>query len=614
MSKHTTDRGVNNSLRGFFERILKPYISNLFTSEATDASGRYKMDYVGTYGSLAVFKKNIPAWDQGYNNENGSKFIIERNKQVVFDSSITSGNAKSPFIKKAPPENAKNFSTLNAQLSDYAFPLGLDSYNSSNVFINPGDGSAQNVFSISRSSNTETYDGEVLPIGSIKINNVFNFKTFKGYSTGYISGCSNAYYFSTVEDRPENCGLYGFTSTESFTLKERILDIAKVREKLVEVLETTDEELETKITSIRILDAAHCVHTGHYTSSFNAYCMLLEVNKNKLVSIYSYIQTSNATFSDNVKQIDVFDIPSQVEFAQFRADAFSCYTYNSYDTDRYGQVFFRTYLETPIVTTDNHVYRFVFDPQYDTVNETTSTGKIHTVVKAADKATVTFQEVDLGDFTFNGAIDIINCEAEIHGKDYANYDFRRGNSYVATSEGLILFNTLSNSRQVTSVTVFKPEILDGFTANIIRSSNNSKIIKIRGNQGEYSGFLAVSSTYNDLSWTYSYYSPDGIHWFSVSNGWNKLQYILSSYSDGLSIYGSEFVSNRDLRVGEISSETLTGGDYNKTMEFVFYSKKEINKLNLELNNYYSYGNSEVEAFYLIEAKKVGKTMPEIKRK
>ena len=614
MSKHTTDRGVNNSLRGFFERVLKPYISNLFTSEATEASGRYKMDYVGTYGSLAVFKKKIPTWDQGYNNDNGGKFVIERNKQVVFDSSTISGNAKKPFTKSTLPENVKNFSTLNAQLSDYAFPLGLDSYNSSNVFINPGDGSTQNVFSISRSSNTETYDGEVLPIGSIKINNVFNFKTFKGYSTGYVSGCSNAYYFSTVEDRPENCGLYGFISTESFTLKERILDIAKLREKLVEVLETTDEELETKITSIRILDAAHCVHTGHYTGDFDAYCMLLEVNKNKLVSIYSYIQTSNATFSDNVKQVDVFDIPNQVEFAQFRADAFSASNYNSYDTDRYAQVFFETYLETPIVTTDNHVYRFVFDPKYYTSSETTSSGKYHTIVKVADKATVTFQEVDLGDFTFNGAIDIINCEAEIHGKDYGNYDFRRGNSYVATSKGLILFNTLSNSRQVTSVTVFKPEILDGFTDNIIRSTNNSKILKIRGSQGTYSGFLAVSSTYNNLSWTYSYYSPDGIHWFSISNGWNKLQYTLSSYSDGLSIYGSEFVSNRDLRVGEINSETLMGGDYNKIMEFVFYNKKEINKLNLELNNYYSYGNSGLEAFYLIEANKVGKFMPEIKRK
>jgi hypothetical protein len=610
MSKHTTDRGVNNSLRGFFERVLKPYISNLFTSEATDASGRYKMDYVGTYGNLAVFKKKIPAWDQGYNNDNGSKFVIERNKQVIFDSSTISGNTKKPFVRKAVPENAKNFSTLNSLLSDYAFPLNTS--NDNNIFINPGDGSTQNVFSISRSSNTETYDGEVLPIGSIKINNVFNLRSFKGYST---TGYSKGYYFSTIEDRPENCGLYGFASAESFALKERILDIAQLREKLVEVLETTDEELETKITSIRILDVAHCVHTGYYTSPFKAYCMLLEVNKNKLVSIYSYIQTSGATFSDNVKQIDVFDIPSQVEFAQFRADAFSCYTYNSYDTDRYGQVFFGTYLETPIVTTDNHVYRFVFDPIYDTVNETTSTGKNHTVVKAADKATVTFQEVDLGDFTFNGAIDIINCEAEIEGKDYANYDYRRGNSYVATSKGLILFNTLSNSRQVTSVTVFKPEILNGFTVeNIIRSTNNSKIIKIRDTQGAYAGFLAVSSTYNNLSWTYSYYSPDGIHWFDIGSGTNKLQYTLYSYSSEIALYGPDFVSNKDLRGESINLETLMGGDYNKFMQFVFYNKKEVNKLNLDLNNSYSYGNSEVEAFYLIEARVVGKFMPEIKRK
>jgi hypothetical protein len=57
-----------------------------------------------------------------------------------------------------------------------------------------------------------------------------------------------------------------------------------------------------------------------------------------------------------------------------------------------------------------------------------------------------------------------------------------------------------------------------------------------------------------------------------------------------------------------------GGDHNKILNFVFYNKKEVNKLNLDLNDYYSYGNSEVEAFYLIEARHVGKFMPEIKRK
>ena len=612
MNKHTTVRGVDNSLKGFFERILKPYISNLLTSEATEASGRYKMDYIGTYGSLAAFKKNIPVWQQYSTNSNdnrpatGDEFIIECNKQVIFDSYTEQSSIKKPFVKKTIPANAKNFSTLNSLLSDYAFPLGLDYYNGSNIFINPGDGSTQNVFYISPTSNTETYEGEVLPIGSIKINNVFNLRFFNGYS-------DNHYYFSTAEDRPEKCGLYYLTNTSDtreFALKERILDNIKLREKLVEALETTDEELEAKITSIRILDAARCVHTGHYREPFQAYCMILEVNKNKLVSIYSYIKSG--TFNSSTKQIDVFDIPDKIKLAQFRADAYSVSSYFNSNTDRYKDVFFQTYLETPIVTSNNHVYRFIFDPKYYTerIESETSATEYRIVVKAPDNATVTFQEVDLGDFTFNNAIDIINCEAEIQGNNYGDYDFRRGNSYVATSNGLILFNTLSNSKQVTSVTVLKPDILSGITDNVT-NSYNSKIIKVRDIQGVYAGFLAIFSSYNDLSYIHNYYSPDGIHWFSVGSSSNELKYTLTSYSDGLSIYGSTgMVSNEDIRNGYINLSNLI----DKTMEFVFYNKKKINKLNLNLNEYNSSGNSEVEVFYLIDARKAGKSMPEIKRK
>ena len=235
INEHVTAKGVSNSLKGFFERILKPYISNLFTSEATDASGRYKMDYLGTYGSLAVFKKSLPTWRQysiRYDSSTEDQFIIERNKQVVFDSSTTLDTTSgSPFTKTAPA-NAKDFSTLNSLLSDYAFPLKASSDN--NIFINPSNGNVQNVFYISPSSNIETFDGEVTPIGSIKIDNVFNLRDF------------NNYYFSTVEDRPENCGLYSLTNTNTtrtFALAERILDNTKLREKLAEVFETTDEEL-----------------------------------------------------------------------------------------------------------------------------------------------------------------------------------------------------------------------------------------------------------------------------------------------------------------------------------------------------------------------------------
>lgn len=608
MNKHTTDKGVSNSLRGFFERVLKPYISNLFTSEATDASGRYKMDYIGTYGSLAVFKKSLPTWRQystsgNSNSSTEDQFIIERNKKVVFDSSVASGNTSKPFTKKTPT-NAKNFSTLNSSLSDYAFPVGI--YNDNSVFINPGDGSTQNVFYVSKPSNTETYDGEVLPIGSIKINNVFNFRDFNGY------------YFSTVEDRPENCGLYSLTSTNTtrtFALAERILDNTKLREKLAEVLETTDEELETKIASIRILDAAHCVHTGYERENYRAYCMLLEVNKNKLVSIYSYAQTSTTTFNAGTKQVNVFDIPGQIKLAQFRVDAYSGSTFKRHTSDKYPDVLFKSYLETPIVTSNNHVYRFVFDPGYKIVVKNDSAGSSWNEIGVADQAIVTFQEVDLGDFTFNGAIDIINRDAKLNVKNYGEYDFIRGNSYVATPKGLILFNTLTNSQQATSVTVSKPEILNNFITNdFVGSSSNTKIIKIYGNQGMYAGFLAISSTYSNLSWTYIYYSPDGIHWFAITNGYNRLAYTLISYSSGLAIYGSGLVSNRDIREGKTSLTDLMNSDYNKTMEFVFYNKKEINKLNLNLNDYYSAGYSEIEAFYLIESNRVGKLMPEIKRK
>ena len=606
MSKHVTEKGVSNSLRGFFERILKPYISGLFKNEATDASERYKMDYIGTFGSLAVFKKSLPTWYQ-YSGRYDSrstedKFIIERNRQVVFDSS-TDHSGKSPFTKVAP-ESAKNFSTLNALLSDYAFPL--DSNSSNNIFINPGDGSTQNVFYVSPSSNIETYDGEVLPIGSIKINNATNLRPFGNY------------YFSTAEDRPENCGLYSLTlttDTKTFTLKERILDNTKLREKLVEVLETTDEELETRITSIRILDAMQCVHTGGYDREYyKAYCILLEVNKNKLISIYSYRETNTATFNDSTKQVDVFDIPSYVKLAQLRSDAYSGYNFKESSSDRYQSVLFKTYLETPIVTSDKHIYRFVFDPGYTTVTETISNKTIKRR-SVADKATVIFQEVDLGDFTFKGAIDIINDETQSYIKSYGDFELIRGNSYVATTDGLILFNTLTSSKQVTSVTVLKPE-LNCITNSSIVCLDNTKIIEMRGgrNQDMYAGFFAIESSYSDLRWTYIYYSPDGIHWFSIGNSYNRLVYTLTSLYSGLELYGSNLISNYDLRLGSVILSDLMGSDSSKIMEFIFYDKKDINKLYLNNRGSYNHGYSEIEAFYLIESDRVGKLMPEIKRK
>ena len=606
MSKHVTEKGVSNSLRGFFERVLKPYISGLFKNEATDASERYKMDYIGTFGSLAVFKKSLPTWYQysgRYDNRSTEdKFIIERNRQVVFDSS-TDHSGKSPFTKVAP-ESAKNFSTLNALLSDYAFPL--DSNSSNNIFINPGDGSTQNVFYVSPSSNIETYDGEVLPIGSIKINNAINLRSFGNY------------YFSTAEDRPENCGLYSLTlttDTKTFTLKERILDNTKLREKLVEVLETTDEELETRITSIRILDAMQCVHTGGYDREYyKAYCILLEVNKNKLISIYSYRETNTATFNDSTKQVDVFDIPSYVKLAQLRSDAYSGYNFKESSSDRYQSVLFKTYLETPIVTSNNHIYRFVFDPGYTTVTETISNKTIKRR-SVADKATVIFQEVDLGDFTFKGAIDIINDETQSYIKSYGDFELIRGNSYVATTDGLILFNTLTSSKQVTSVTVLKPE-LNCITNSSIVCLDNTKIIKMRGgrNQDMYAGFFAIESSYSDLRWTYIYYSPDGIHWFSIGNSYNRLVYTLTSLYSGLELYGSNLISNYDLRLGSVILSDLMGSDSSKIMEFIFYDKKDINKLYLNNRGSYNHGYSEIEAFYLIESDRVGKLMPEIKRK
>ena len=607
MSKHVTDKGVSNSLKGFFERVLKPYISGLFKNEATDASERYKMDYIGTFGSLAVFKKSLPTWYQysgSYNSSSSTedKFIIERNKQVVFDSS-TDHSGKSPFTRVAP-ENAKNFSTLNALLSDYAFPL--DSNSSNNIFINPGDGSTQNVFYVPRSSNTETYDGEVLPIGSIKINNATNLRPFGNY------------YFSTAEDRPENCGLYSLTlttDTKTFTLKERILDNTKLREKLVEVLETTDEELETRITSIRILDAMQCVHTSGYDREYyKAYCILLEVNKNKLISIYSYRETNTATFNDSTKQVDVFDIPSYVKLAQLRSDAYSGYNFKESSSDRYQSVLFKTYLETPIVTSNNHIYRFVFDPGYTTVTETISNKTIKRR-SVADKATVIFQEVNLGDFTFKGAIDIINDETQSDVKSYGDFELIRGNSYVATTDGLILFNTLTSSKQVTSVTVLKPE-LNCITNSSIVCLDNTKIIKMRGgrNQDMYAGFFAIESSYSDLRWTYIYYSPDGIHWFSIGNSYNRLVYTLTSFYSGLELYGSNLISNYDLRLGSVILSDLMGSDSSKIMEFIFYDKKDINKLYLNNRGSYNHGYSEIEAFYLIESDRVGKLMPEIKRK
>ena len=183
---------------------------------------------------------------------------------------------------------------------------------------------------------------------------------------------------------------------------------------------------------------------------------------------------------------------------------------------------------------------------------------------------------------------------------------------------MILFNTLTSSKQVTSVTVLKPEILDNCIANSsIDHSNNTKIIKIRGgiNQSMYAGFFAIESTYSDLRWTFIYYSPDGIHWFSIGNSYNRLVYTLTSFYSGLELYGSNLISNYDLRLGSVILSDLMGSGSSKIMEFIFYDKKDINKLYLNnRDSSYNHGYSEIEAFYLIESDRIGKFMPEIKRK
>lgn len=614
-SEHVTAKGVSNSLKGFFERILKPYISNLFTSAETNASKKHKMDYIGTIGSLAVFKKSIPSWKQfktsKYIDARYAPFVIEHNKQIVFDSSVNFSKGM-PF-KRVVPENAKYFSRLNSSLLDTAIPLSADSNNS--IFINPGDGSAQNVFYISPSSSIETFDGEVTPIGSIKIDNATNLKSFKSY------------YYSTAEDRPADCGLYSLTNTSdtrAFTLKERVLDNAKLREKLVEVLGTTDEELETKITSIRILDVAHCMPTGdtggYHKQLYKAYCMLLEVNEKKLISVYSYFeQTSTTIFNDGIKQVDAFDIPNKIRLAKLRVDAFSASEFMALDTGRFGTILFTAFLETPIVTdygNDNkcHVYRFIFNPGYKVSSKTNSFGKTERYIDVLDKATVIFQEVDLGDFASKhyDILDIINNEARLKVNNRGEYELIQGNSCVATNRGLISFNTLSSFQHKTSVTISEPESLNNFYKAPSISCN--KIIKICGNEGVYTGFLSVGSGYKDLSWTETYYSPDGIYWFFVTNNTNALEYTLATNSSGLEIYGSTLISNKDLIKDSIKLSDLMGSNSDKIFEFTIYNKKEINLLNLDLNSAYARGYSESEALYLVEADKLGESTPEIRNK
>ena len=180
---------------------------------------------------------------------------------------------------------------------------------------------------------------------------------------------------------------------------------------------------------------------------------------------------------------------------------------------------------------------------------------------------------------------------------------------------MILFNTLTSSKQVTSVTVLKPE-LNCIANSSIVCLDNTKIIKMRGgrNQDMYAGFFAIESSYSDLRWTYIYYSPDGIHWFSIGNSYNRLVYTLTSLYSGLELYGSNLISNYDLRLGSVILSDLMRPDSSKIMEFIVYNKKDINKLNLNNGGSYNHGYSEIEAFYLIESDRVGKLMPEIKRK
>lgn len=587
MNKHTTDKGVSNSLRGFFERIVKPYTTKSIDDAKTEQSVRYPMTFEKFAGNIAVYKAFIPTnayinGDRSTDTWYGHRgFTVNKNDTEIFTSKLSKNNYNNSFINTANSKyvslgltkedlNSGSAKLINlAPLNKSAFPF--EPKNFAVYWANPSYNSdTPNVFFVPECGNdSNTYDGTIQTIGFIKAND--------GYDIGKLNGFG---YYSKIETRKEKCCFYEIDASvpEARELKVNInvLEIPEVKQKLIEAFETTEEELDSKIQTIRIMDAINVNN--------EATCILISVNNTKLMAIYYKYNTNNVAI---VAKIEVFNIGSDIKFSKLTRKIYEKIYFKDKE-DRYSTEWVREYIESAITTVDGRVFRFICDPDYVILNsvggDTSGNDWYNFHHPVTREPELLLEEAEVGDFTKdNTIIGIIDNSTSYTSNSsmptpMSNYNTTR----IATLNGMIVFedavknvsgefgkgnkvettvNNITETRKPLVTRIIKDNVFEDF--KLQTAENNAYYLKRSKNiileYGE-KGYLAIMGELLDCN---ILYSPDGVSWFLTTGnkdyGFNsafRARYIYNYYSQRLN-YG---------QVIENSGEYFEAGPYSN----IFY--------------------------------------------
>lgn len=598
MSKHTTDKGVSNSLRGFFERIVKPYASEELINEHTNLSKQYPMTFEKFVGNMALFKAKVPTY-ASYNSSNynakwsGFKyFSINKNNTKIFTYSKESSSnqhismgATQRLIDNKSISDALSQGLIYKRLSaleplkEKAFPLSFGNF--ADYWVNPSDSNdTPNVFYVpnySKSDSTisdEQYDNTIQTIGTLKADDYNDI----GYE--YEFG-----YYSKAETRKEKCYFYKITNTDSslsLEPQQNILSYELVRSKLAEAFETTDEELESKINKIRILNAIR--HEPFI-------CVLVEVNENKLVTIiFKGTQrynnsTNNYYYTYEVPlKVEILDIDSRVNHNSLTYKIYEIIKYNNEnDSSRYKSTFIRWYFQA-IIVTNTKVYRLIIDPEMYLLKKYYNNETTYHRYTYYDEPQSILEEASLNDFSISNKNMVLGIIAKDSSSstNYDAADIYQTQDKLFTYEGMIVFQdakktvqnemnsrqgvetTISDvrvTRQPLSIEIKTDDTFNSFRKTVTGNSygGKSKVQALRSNQG-YVAYVGNMTAYPNLL-----FSPDGISWFTAAlyagaSDSLSLKYIFSyssrrlyytldinDYCFGNSAWEMEFIDNMNLK-------------------------------------------------------------------
>ena len=586
MNKHTTDKGVSNSLRGFFERIVKPYTTKSIDDAKAEQSVRYPMTFEKFAGNIAVYKASIPTnayinGDRSTDTWYGHKgFTVNKNDTEIFTSKLSKNNYDNSFINTANSKYVslglaeEDLSNSNTKLIDLA-PLDKSAFpfepkNFAVYWANPSYNSdTPNVFFVPEYGNdSNTYDGTIQTIGFIKANS--------GYDIGNLNGFG---YYSKIETRKEKCCFYKIDASvpEAIELKVNInvLEIPEVKQKLIEVFETTEEELDSKIQTIRIMDAINVNN--------KATCILISVNNTKLMAIYYKYSTNNVAV---VAKIEVFNIGSDISFSKLTRKIYEKIGIKDKE-DKYSREWVREYIESAITTVDGRIFRFICDPDYVILNrvegDTSRDDWYNVHYPVIREPELLLEEAEVGDFTKdNTIIGIIdNSTSYISNSSMLTPMSNYNTTKIATLNGMIVFedavkkvsgefgkgnkvettvNNITETRKPLVTRIIKDNVFENFklqtTENLAYYLKRSKNIILEF--GEI-GYLAFMGELSDNALIL--YSPDGVSWFLATGNKDygfsstfRARYVYNYYSKRLN-YG---------QVIENSGEYFEAGLYSNT--------------------------------------------------